>query len=92
MMRDGREHGPNSPEAEARGCTNGMTLDFSRPGKPTDNAYIEALNGRYRAECLNTHWFLTLADARERLEEWRTTRIGRMVPSATSPDPADEYR
>ena len=71
MMRDGREHGPNSPEAEARGCTNGMTLDFSRPGKPADNAYIEAFNGRYRAECLNTHWFLTLADARERLEEWR---------------------
>jgi putative transposase len=49
----------------------GVTLDFSRPGKPTDNAYIEAFNGRFRAECLNTHWFLTLADAREKLEEWR---------------------
>ena len=32
----------------------GVTLDFSRPGKPTDNAFIEALNGRFRAECLNT--------------------------------------
>lgn len=51
--------------------TRGVTLDFSRPGKPTDNAYIEAFNGRFRAECLNTHWFLTLADAREKLEEWR---------------------
>ncbi|GAY23150.1 mobile element protein [Sphingobium fuliginis] len=51
--------------------TNGVTLDFSRPGKPTDNAYIEAFNGRFRAECLNTHWFLTLADAREKLEDWR---------------------
>lgn len=51
--------------------TNGVTLDFSRPGKPTDNAYIEAFNGLFRAECLNTHWFLTLADAREKLEEWR---------------------
>jgi putative transposase len=51
--------------------TNGVTLDFSRPGKPTDNAYIEAFKGRFRAECLNTHWFLTLADAREKLEEWR---------------------
>lgn len=51
--------------------TNGVTLDFSRPGEPTDNAYIEAFNGRFRAECLNTHWFLTLADAREKLEEWR---------------------
>src|SRR3546814_14532540 len=39
---------------------NDVTLDFSRPGKPTDNAYIEAFNGRFRAECLNTHWFLTL--------------------------------
>ncbi len=49
----------------------GVTLDFSRPGKPTDNAYIEALNGRFRAECLNQHWFLTLADAREKMEDWR---------------------
>src|ERR1035437_3542834 len=32
---------------------------------------LEAFNGRFRAECLNTHWFLTLADAREKLEEWR---------------------
>ena len=49
----------------------GVTLDFSRPGKPTDNAFIEAFNGRFRAECLNAHWFLTLADAREKLEGWR---------------------
>jgi len=49
----------------------GVTLDFSRPGKPTDNAFIEAFNGRLRAECLNAHWFLTLADAREKLEDWR---------------------
>ena len=49
----------------------GVTLDFSRPGKPTDNAFIEAFNGRFRAECLNAHWFLTLADARRKLEDWR---------------------
>jgi putative transposase len=47
---------------------NDVTLDFSRPGKPTDNAFIEAFNGRLRAECLNTHWFLSMADAREKLE------------------------
>lgn len=47
-----------------------MTLAFSRPGNPTDHAYIGAFNGRIRAECLNTHWFLTLADTREKLEEW----------------------
>jgi putative transposase len=46
----------------------GVTLDFSRPGKPTDNAFIEAFNGRFRAECLNTHWFLSLADAQEKVE------------------------
>jgi putative transposase len=49
----------------------GVTLDFSRPGKPTDNAFIEAFNGRFRAECLNSHWFLSLADAREKMETWR---------------------
>jgi putative transposase len=48
-----------------------VTLDFSRPGKPTDNAYIEAFNGRFRTECLNAHWFLTLADAAEKMEDWR---------------------
>ena len=48
-----------------------VTLDFSRPGKPTDNAYIESFNGKFRAECLNQHWFLTLDDARRKMEEWR---------------------
>ena len=50
---------------------NSVTLDFSRPGKPTDNAFIEAFNSKLRAECLNAHWFLTLADAHEKLEDWR---------------------
>ena len=51
--------------------TKGVILDFSRPGKPTDNAFIEAFNGRFRAECLNQHWFLSLADAAEKMEDWR---------------------
>jgi len=50
---------------------NGVELDFSRPGKPTDNALIEAFNGRFREECLNESWFLSLEDAREKVEEWR---------------------
>ncbi len=50
---------------------NDVTLDFSRPGKPTDNGFIEAFNSKFRAECLNAHWFLTLADAREKIEYWR---------------------
>lgn len=50
---------------------NGVSLDFSRPGKPTDNAFIESFNGRLRQECLNPHWFLCLDDARVKLESWR---------------------
>jgi putative transposase len=49
----------------------GVTLDFSRPGKPTDNAFIESFNGKFRAECLNTHWFMSLDDARRKCEAWR---------------------
>jgi putative transposase len=48
-----------------------VELAFSRPGKPTDNAHIEAFNGRLRQECLNQHWFLSLADARNKIEVWR---------------------
>jgi len=40
-----------------------VKLDFSRPGKPTDNAYIESFNGTLRRECLNAKWFLSLTDA-----------------------------
>lgn len=61
-----------SRELDLWAYVNGVTLDFSRPGKPTDNAYIEAFNGRFRSECLNQHWFMSLADARDKLEAWRT--------------------
>ena len=49
----------------------GVELDFSRPGKPTDNAKVESFNGRLRQECLNAHWFLSLEDARRKINEWR---------------------
>lgn len=48
-----------------------VRLDFSRPGKPTDNAYIETFNGSLRDECLNLHWFETLAEAWRLIEAWR---------------------
>ncbi|SEM74938.1 putative transposase [Sphingomonas gellani] len=51
--------------------TRGVTLDFSRPGKPTDNAFIESFNGKFRAECLNQHWFMSLDDAVRKCEAWR---------------------
>jgi len=49
----------------------GVELDFSRPGKPTDNAFIESFNGSFRDECLNLHWLLDLEDARQKIETWR---------------------
>ena len=48
-----------------------VTLDFSRPGKPTDNAFIESFNGSFRDECLNTNWFLSMEDAKEKIKTWR---------------------
>jgi putative transposase len=49
---------------------NGVELDFSRPGKPTDNALVESFNGRFRQECVNPHWFLSLADAKRKIAAW----------------------
>ena len=64
------------------------TLDFSRPGKPTDNAFIESFNGKFRTECLNAHWFMSLDDAQRKCEAWRRdyneerphSAIGNKVP------------
>ena len=50
---------------------NKVEMDFSRPGKPTDNAFIESFNGKLRAECLNQHWFMSLTDATQKIEAWR---------------------
>ena len=49
----------------------GVKLDFIRPGRPVENAYIESFNGRLRDECLNTEVFSNLADAREKLQCWQ---------------------
>lgn len=49
----------------------GIEMDFSRPGKPTDNAMVGSFNGRLRQECLNEHWFMSLQDARTKIESWR---------------------
>ena len=47
-----------SRELDLWAYLNGVTLDFSRPGKPTDNAFIESFNGSIKAECLNASWFM----------------------------------
>ena len=67
------DNGPEfiSKALDAWAYRNHVTLEFSRPGKPTDNAYVESFNGHFRAECLDQHWFETLAEAREVIEAWR---------------------
>lgn len=49
----------------------GIKLHFIRPGKPVDNAFIESFNGRFRDECLNQNWFMSLGHARSVVEEWQ---------------------
>jgi len=50
---------------------NNVTLHFITPGRPMENGYIESFHGKFREECLNEHWFLTLDDARETIESLR---------------------
>jgi putative transposase len=67
------DNGPEfiSKELDLWAFVRSVTLDFSRPGKPTDNAFIESLNGKFRAECLNANRFLSLDEARRKCEAWR---------------------
>jgi putative transposase len=62
---------------------NKVTMVFPRPGKPTDKAYIESFNGSFRDECLNIHWFLSLEDARKKLNRGGTI-ITVFVPTVQS--------
>ena len=96
-----REHGrprrirvDNGPEFVSRDLDlwawqHGVVLDYSRPGKPTDNALAEGFNSHVRQECLNAFWFLSLDDARCKIEAWRVeyntirphSAIGHVPPS-----------
>ncbi|ANN77942.1 hypothetical protein BAU07_13340 [Bordetella flabilis] len=58
-------------KAMAHGRTSGVAIDFSRPGKRTDKARCESFNKRFRPEYLNSHWFLSFADAKEKIDAWR---------------------
>lgn len=60
-----------SKEFDKWAYENQVTLDYSRPGRPTDNPFIESFNGSLRDECLNTNWFLSLEDAKDKIELWR---------------------
>jgi putative transposase len=66
------DNGPEfvSKELDLWAYAHKVTLDFSRPGKPTKNAYIESFNSRFRQECLNQHWFLSREDATTKIKDW----------------------
>ncbi len=49
----------------------GLTLRFIEPGKPQQNAYIESFNGKFRDECLNEHWFLSMRHPQANIADWR---------------------
>jgi putative transposase len=68
----------------------GVELRFIRPGKPVENAFVESFNGKFRDECLNEHWFQSIAEAKQIIEAWRsdynTVRphrsLGQLTPAA----------
>lgn len=74
---------------------NSAKIDFSRPGKPTDNAFIESFNGTFRDECLNVHWFETLTEAKQLIETWRQeyneSRPHRALKDRTPSEFASEF-
>ena len=90
----------NGPEFSGRvldlwAYRRGVKLDFIRPGKPTENGFVESFNGRLRDELLNTEIFLSLAEAREKLEKWRVeynnyrphSSLGNRTPAEVAASP-----
>lgn len=66
-------------------------MSFIRSGRPNENAYIEGINGKFRDECLNEHWFVTMAQARRIIENWRIEyNTGRTLSSLGNITP-EEY-
>ena len=66
----------NGPEFTGRALdtwayARGVQLRFIRPGKPIENAFVESFNGKFRDECLNEHWFASVAEAQMLIEAWR---------------------
>jgi putative transposase len=67
------DHGPEfeGQVLDAWAYEENVQLAFIRPGKPVENAYVESFNGKFLDECLNEHWFVTMAHARQAIEKWR---------------------
>jgi putative transposase len=70
---------------------NNVTLDFSRPGKPTDSSFIESFNGKFRSECLNIHWFGSIVEAKRLIQAWRIDYNDRLPHLALGNNTPLEY-
>jgi putative transposase len=87
MMDNGPEFTGKALDAWAYSLKVG--LEFIRPGKPMENGYIESFNGKFRDECLNSHWFMSMEDARQLIEGWRVdynearphSSLGQLTPA-----------
>lgn len=87
----------NGPEFTSRALNawaqkHGVHLEYSRPGKPTDNGFVESFNGRLRDECLNQNIFVTLAETQRILEEWREDYNGNRPHGALEWQSPEAYR
>ena len=68
-----------------------VKLEFIQPGKPVQNCYVESFNGTFRDECLNEHWFLSLREARDRIQAWRIDYNFNRPHSSLGGRTPDEY-
>lgn len=70
----------------------GVQLRFIQPGKPQQNGFVESFNGKFRDECLNEHWFLSLYEAREKVEAWRVEYNRERPHSSLGNQTPEEFR
>jgi putative transposase len=87
----------NGPELTSKALDqwayeHGVKLNFIDPGKPQQNGFMESFNSRLRDECLNEHWFLSLADARRIIEDWRVDYNRNRPHSSLGNLTPEEYR
>jgi putative transposase len=88
--QDGQRQGVLWPGHAQLGSLQRGQLLLIEPGKPNQNAYIESFNGRFRDECINEHWFTSMAHARVIVEAWRREyneerpkkSLGELTPAA----------
>jgi putative transposase len=86
----------NGPEFTSKAMgfwaqSRGVKLHFIDPGKPVQNAFVESFNGKFRDQCLNTQWFISLQDARDRIEAWRQEYNSVRPHSSLGKKTPDEY-